>query len=108
MLSENADHGHAQNLRNGFGGFDSGFPGVGIREAIAHALPHQVVDGEGLGEFEVFLPCAGGGGIDAPLGVSKNGVVGIENLDGKGAGAGMGRVVRNVHVQHTSRVSGGK
>ena len=103
------DYRGAQDFRNRFRALQRGVFLIGVEEAIADAVPDEVVEGGRFGELDFLAPrSARGDDVHAALGAAQDGVLGIEDFHGELSGAGMQAVERNGDAQSAAGVGGGR
>ena len=108
LLTQDVDDGHTQDLRERIGAVQCGLPFADVGEAIAHAMPSQVLDGQRVGKFEVFLPgSVGGGHVDAAFRAAEHVIFGVEDFDQELSRARARRVVGDGDVQAAVRIGSG-
>ena len=107
LLTEDVDHGRAQNLRDGFGGLGRRVLLIGVEETIADAVPDEVVEGRSRGKGNLLAPGTGArSDVDVPLSAPQDAILGIQDFDGELAGAGVQAAEGNGDAQGAAGVGG--
>ncbi len=105
LLAEDMHHRRAQDLRDGFHPLQRLVLLIAVFKVIAHAMPHQVVQGQRLLQLDLLLPAPGSlGNIRAPFHAPHDFVFRVEDLHRQPPRAGMRGFVRNAHIQDAMRI----
>ena len=108
-LTEDVHHGPAENLRDGLDALDGCGLIIGILEAVAEPLPHDIFERDGLFRLDHLLPGAvARADVRSMFDPAKNMVFRINNFRDQSTAARTGGVIGNGDREIAVRVSSGK